>query len=231
MEAHNRSNSASAGHFKLWSELELREFADKFLIKSVESPDQGFSFSRSDGSIDKLQGEITSPCFNVGDRSLFRGVNLVDERYACSSYHFKEGNGNSSSGFLFSWLHRCSSYRANGANEASRFLTSQEKSDEDYVMTLLKIVEATRGLYYSYETDITLKYFLLSFGEILKKKVYALAYHTANGIYQLAEENKSIVVEISSKLQGDPSFVWNWNVIEELIENKVRISLSLVLDK
>lgn len=32
-----------------------------------------------------------------------------------------------------------------------------QKKDEVYFMNLLKVVEATPGLYYSYETDITLK--------------------------------------------------------------------------
>jgi hypothetical protein len=65
-------------------------------------------------------------------------------------------------------------------NEALKFSTSQEvrvslcfviffliecsckfflvqKRDEAYFMNLLKVVESTPGLYYSYETDITLK--------------------------------------------------------------------------
>ncbi|GFP97940.1 phosphoinositide phosphatase sac8 [Phtheirospermum japonicum] len=40
-------------------------------------------------------------------------------------------------------------------NVASRFLTNQEKRDKDCFMNLLKIVESTPGLYYSYETDMT----------------------------------------------------------------------------
>lgn len=39
-----------------------------------------------------------------------------------------------------------------------------QKRDEAYFMNLLKIVESTPGLYYSYETDITLKYVHLPFG-------------------------------------------------------------------
>lgn len=36
-----------------------------------------------------------------------------------------------------------------------------QKKDEAYFLTLLKTVESTPGLYYSYETDITLKYILI----------------------------------------------------------------------
>lgn len=55
METEIQSNSTG---FKLWSKLELEEFTDKFVIKSVESPDQGFCINRLDGSIDKLDGQL-----------------------------------------------------------------------------------------------------------------------------------------------------------------------------
>lgn len=59
--------SDSTGNFKLWSELELHEFPNKFVIKSIESPDQGFSISRFDGNINDLDGQFFSlflPCEN-----------------------------------------------------------------------------------------------------------------------------------------------------------------------
>lgn len=45
-----------------------------------------------------------------------------------------------------------------GLIELSSFHICLQKKDEAYFMTLLRIVESTPGLYYSYETDITLKY-------------------------------------------------------------------------
>lgn len=48
----------SIQHFKLWSQLELQEFSDKFVIRSTESPIEGFSVSRFDGTIEKLNGEL-----------------------------------------------------------------------------------------------------------------------------------------------------------------------------
>ncbi|XP_022893525.1 phosphoinositide phosphatase SAC8 isoform X2 [Olea europaea var. sylvestris] len=81
-------------------------------------------------------------------------------------------------------------------NEASRFLTSQEKKDEAYFKTLLKIVESTPGLYYSYGSDITLN---------LQRR------------FKLAEGWMSRPVW----KQADPRFVWNRNLLEGLIENKL----------
>lgn len=49
-------SSASSGRFKLHDQLELLEFKDKYVIKSVESTDQGFSIDRRDGNIEPLNG-------------------------------------------------------------------------------------------------------------------------------------------------------------------------------
>lgn len=37
-----------------------------------------------------------------------------------------------------------------------------QKRDEAYFRTLLRVIESTPGLYYSYETDITLRFALLT---------------------------------------------------------------------
>ncbi|XP_073044524.1 phosphoinositide phosphatase SAC8 isoform X1 [Primulina eburnea] len=191
METENRSKSTI--HFKLWSEMELLEFADKFVIKSVESPDQGFSVSRSDGSIDKLQGidpsEIPSKVSTIygvaGTIRLLSGMHVlvITSKKEVGTYL----------GFP---VFMVTSMKFLSCNEASRFLTSEEKSDEDYFMNLLKVVESIRGLYYSYETDITLN---------LQRRFKLAQGWMSKPIWK----------------QGDPRFVWNWNVIEELIENKL----------
>lgn len=49
-------SSTGKSHFKLWSELELHEFPDKFVIRPVKSPGQGFSIARSDGTFRNLDG-------------------------------------------------------------------------------------------------------------------------------------------------------------------------------
>ncbi|KAK3018042.1 hypothetical protein RJ639_004532 [Escallonia herrerae] len=83
-------------------------------------------------------------------------------------------------------------------NEGLRQLTSQEvrRRDEAYFMNLLKLVESTPGLYYSYQTDITLN---------LQRR------------FKLAE---GWMTKPMWK-QADPRFVWNRNLLEELIENKL----------
>ena len=49
------TGSPSKGRFKLYEELELQEFQDKFVIKSAESSTvRGFSIDRYDGQIEPL---------------------------------------------------------------------------------------------------------------------------------------------------------------------------------
>ncbi|KAM2045676.1 hypothetical protein ACFX1T_009841 [Malus domestica] len=50
----------SGGSFKLYEELELQEFQDKFMIKSVAAPDRGFSSDRRDGTIEPFSGDSSS---------------------------------------------------------------------------------------------------------------------------------------------------------------------------
>uniref|UniRef100_A0A7C8ZJA2 Uncharacterized protein n=1 Tax=Opuntia streptacantha TaxID=393608 RepID=A0A7C8ZJA2_OPUST len=46
--------SSSSGHFKLFDKMELLEFKDKYIIKALDSSQQGFSISRFDGDIQPL---------------------------------------------------------------------------------------------------------------------------------------------------------------------------------
>ncbi|XP_038905246.1 phosphoinositide phosphatase SAC8 isoform X4 [Benincasa hispida] len=79
---------------------------------------------------------------------------------------------------------------------ALKLSTSQEKKDEAYFLTLLKTVETTPGLYYSYQTDLTLN---------LQRRCKFAEGWTARPLWK----------------QADPRFVWNKNLLVELIEFKL----------
>lgn len=190
METQIQSNSNA--HFKLWSELELHEFNNKFVIKSVESPDQGFCINRLDGNIDKLNGDDHSGSPKVSTIFGVAGtIRLLAGTYVLVITSRKEvGN------YLGFPVFRVTSMKFLSCNEASRNLTNLEKRDEDYFMTLLKMVESTPGLYYSYGTDITLN---------LQRRCKLAKGWESKPIWK----------------QGDPRYVWNRNLLEELIENKL----------
>ncbi|XP_050113954.1 phosphoinositide phosphatase SAC8-like, partial [Malus sylvestris] len=73
---------------------------------------------------------------------------------------------------------------------------SNQKKDEAYFMALLKTVQSTPGLYFSYETDITLNF---------QRRCKLVEGWMAKPIWK----------------QADPRFVWNRNLLDELIEYKL----------
>ncbi|KAG8389118.1 hypothetical protein BUALT_Bualt02G0196000 [Buddleja alternifolia] len=208
-EMETKIHSDSTSHFKLWSELELKEFTDKFVIKSVESPNQGFSISRFDGNIDKINADdshsfilrfflllqVMSPSGNPSKVSTIYGV-VGTVRLLAGTYVLIITSRKEVGTYLGFPVFLVTSMTFLSCNEASRFLTSEEKKDESYFMTLLKIVESTPGLYYSYGTDITLN---------LQRRCKLAKGWMSKPIWK----------------QGDPRFIWNKNIFEELIENKL----------
>ncbi|XP_010253772.1 PREDICTED: phosphoinositide phosphatase SAC8 isoform X2 [Nelumbo nucifera] len=186
-------NITPSGGFKLFNQLQLQEFPDKFIIRSTDSPEQAFSIGRSDGVIEQQTGDSYSQSPTkvstiygvVGTIRLLAGtyVLIITSRKEVGSYL----------GFP---IFRVMSMRFLSCNDALQLSTAQEKKDEAYFITLLKAVESTPGLYYSYETDLTLN-----------------LQRTCN----LAEGRASKPLW----KQADPRFVWNRNLLDELIECKL----------
>ncbi|KAE8099187.1 hypothetical protein FH972_017190 [Carpinus fangiana] len=185
--------ASSGGRFKLYDHLKLQEFQDKFVIKAVESPDQGFSIDRRDGHIGPLNGDNESE--SPSKVSTIYGV-VGTIRLLAGMYVLVITSRKDVGAFLDFPVFRVMSMKFLCCNGSLRFSTSQEKRDEAYFRTLLKMVESTPGLYYSYETDITLN---------LQRRC------------KLAEGwmNKPIWKQV------DPRFVWNRNLLEDLIESKL----------
>lgn len=88
------------------------------------------------------------------------------------------------------------SMRFLSCNEALRHSTSQEKRDEAYFISLLRTVESTPGLYYSYAMDLTLN---------LQRACKLIGGRLQKPLWK----------------QADPRFVWNRSLLEELIEAKL----------
>ncbi|KAE9622224.1 putative phosphatidylinositol-3,4-bisphosphate 4-phosphatase [Lupinus albus] len=194
-------SSDSPERFKLYDELELLEFQDKFVIKSHQSSNQGFWINRHDGNINLLDGDtnLESPSKTSTIYGVVGTIRLVVGTYAIVITSRKEVGS-----FLGFPVYHLMSMRVLACNEALRFATGQEKKDEAYFTTLLKEVESMPGLYYSYETDITLSL------QIRSKLVEGWM---CKPIWK----------------QADPRFVWNRHLLEELIECKLdRFIIPLV---
>ncbi|KAK4799391.1 hypothetical protein SAY86_024756 [Trapa natans] len=183
---------SSAG-FRLYEELELQEFQNNFVIRSKESPSEGFSIGRREGNIVPLS-EDTSSTSPYKTSTIYGVVGTI--RLPIGAFVLVITSRNKVGNFLGFPVYRVNSMRFLYCNEALKLSTSQEKRDEAYFMTLLRIVESTPGLYFSYRTDITLN---------LQRR-YKLVYGwMTKPIWK----------------QADPRFVWNKNLMEELIECKL----------
>ncbi|XP_028554440.1 phosphoinositide phosphatase SAC8 isoform X1 [Dendrobium catenatum] len=181
-------------------ELELEEYPDKYVIRSLDPnvPDQAFSVSRSDGDIKLLTACST---FFAGDAKsenptkvsqIFGVVGIL--RLISGTYILVISSRKEVGTYLGFPVYSAMTMKFLSCSEAWR--TSKEKRDEDYFMSLLRIVESTPGLYYSYESDLTLN---------------------------LQRSCKLDEVRFSKPLwkQADPRYVWNKNLLEDLIEHKL----------
>ncbi|XP_038697614.1 phosphoinositide phosphatase SAC8 isoform X2 [Tripterygium wilfordii] len=184
---------SSSGRFKLHDKLELQEFQDKYVVKSIESPGQGFSISRHDGNIEPLEEDDHSG--SPSKVSTIYGVGGTI-RLLAGTYLLVITSQREVGTFLGFPIFLVTSMKFLPCNEALKFSTMQEKKDEAYFVTLLKTVELSPGLYYSYETDITLN---------LQRRLKLAEGWEAKPIWK----------------QADPRFVWNRNLLEELIEFKL----------
>ncbi|KAG8500727.1 hypothetical protein CXB51_004132 [Gossypium anomalum] len=174
----------SSSNFKLYDQFELLEYEDRLVFKSLESPDKGFSICRHESSSGKPSK--TSTIYGVAGT-----IRLLAGTYVLVITSRKEVGS-----FLGFPVYRVESMKFLACNEALRFSNSQEKRDEAYFMSLLKTVEATPGLYYSYETDITVN---------LQRRCKLMEAWTSKPLWK----------------QADPRFVWNKHLLEELIEYKL----------
>ncbi|XP_072959396.1 phosphoinositide phosphatase SAC8 [Typha angustifolia] len=176
-------------------EMELREFPGKYVIRSTDpdAPGHVFSIDRSDGILQPLSGDVTGESPSkvstvygvVGTIRLLAGtyVLVITSRKEVGVYH-----GSS--------IYCVKSMRFLSCNEALKNSTLQEKRDEAYFMSLLRTVEETHGLYYSYERDLTLNLQMTS--KLAEERIYKPLWK-----------------------QADPRFIWNRSLLEELIEAKL----------
>lgn len=185
--------STSTPHFRLYDQMELLEFKDKYVIRAVDSPHQGFSADRYDGNIHPLNSDddlgspdkISKICGVVGTIRLVAGMYIL---VMTSSKEVGKYNGFP--------IFRVESMKYLPCNQALKELNSQEKKDEAYFRNLLRVVESTPGLYYSYETDITVN---------LQRRLKLAEGWMSRPIWK----------------QADPRFVWNRALLDELIECKL----------
>lgn len=187
------SSSSSTGHFKLFDQLELLEFEDKYVIRAVGCTNHGFSISRFDGDLQPLINEDLSGIPSKTSKlcGVVGTIRLVAGTYIIVITSAKEVG--KCLGFP---IFRVQSLKYLPCNQAIKQLSPQEKKEEAYFRNLLKVVESTAGLYYSYETDITVN---------LQRRLKLAEGWMSKPLWK----------------QADPRFVWNRALLDDLIEKKL----------
>ncbi|GJN08187.1 hypothetical protein PR202_ga26081 [Eleusine coracana subsp. coracana] len=175
-------------------ELELREFRDRYVIRSLDGGGRGFAVARSDGSLRTLSPEEAAAGSDCKVSKVYGVVGTI--KLLAGSYVLVITSRKDAGSYQGSPVYHANSMKFLCCNEAIKDLTSQEKRDEEYFMSLLRIAESTCGLYYSYDRDLTLN---------------------------LQRASKLAAGRIHKPLwkQADPRFIWNKNLFEELIEAKL----------
>ncbi|CAN1277067.1 Phosphoinositide phosphatase SAC8 [Linum perenne] len=189
------AEASGSNRFRLYDRMELLEFQHKYVIKSVESPSRGFSISREDGDIQPLSGTDDTPLERPSATCTIYGV-AGTIRLVAGTYILVITSQKEVGKFLGSPVFRIMSMQFLPCNQALKFSTAEEKKDEAYFRNLLRTVESTPALYYSYETDITLN---------LQRRCKLAEGWMAKPLWK----------------QADPRFVWNQNLLEDLIEAKL----------
>ncbi|XP_064942791.1 phosphoinositide phosphatase SAC8-like isoform X4 [Musa acuminata AAA Group] len=176
-------------------ELSLLEFPDRYVIRSVDpdGPDHAFSIGRSDGLVEPLFEDLSS--LTPSRVSTIYGV-LGIIRLIAGTYVLLITSRKEVGTHLNSSVFHVTSMRFLSCNGALKHSTSQEKRDEAYFMSLLRTIESTPGLYYSYERDLTLN--LQRTCKLTEERMHKPLWK-----------------------QADPRFIWNHSLMEELIENKL----------
>uniref|UniRef100_A0A453IAU3 SAC domain-containing protein n=2 Tax=Aegilops tauschii subsp. strangulata TaxID=200361 RepID=A0A453IAU3_AEGTS len=173
-------------------ELELREFRDRYVFRSLDGGG-AFAVARADGSLHPLSPEEAAAGSDCKVSKIYGVAGMI--RLLAGSYVLVITSRKDAGSYGASTVYHANSMKFLCCNEAIKHLTSEEKRDEAYFMSLLRIAETTCGLYYSYDRDLTLN---------------------------LQRASKLAAGRVHKPLwkQADPRFVWNRNLLEELIETK-----------
>ncbi|XP_057869703.1 phosphoinositide phosphatase SAC8 isoform X1 [Cryptomeria japonica] len=176
---------------KIYDEMQLLVFEEDYIVKPSDG--HPLSISRLDGSLKIIsEADIGS---NPTETTLIYGV-VGTIRLLAGTYILVVTSRQQMGMHRGFSVYRITSMKFLSCNKVLKLSSLAEKRDEAYFVSLLKTVEKTPGLYYSYETDLTLNV----------QRIYNL-----EGLKKRSPLWK----------QADPRYVWNRSLIEELIEAKL----------
>ncbi|KAI4314645.1 hypothetical protein L6164_027533 [Bauhinia variegata] len=181
---------------KLYTRMRLWEFPDQYVIEPIDgSSGSSLAVSRADGSM-KLIDKIPE-CSSLRVPKIWTIFGVVGMlRLLAGSYLLviteREGVGS----YLGHPIFKISSMEVFPCDHSLNSTSAEQKKTETEFSGLLNIAERTHGLYFSYDTNLTL---------------------SAQRLNDLGDESRSLPLW----RQAEPRFLWNNYILEVLIDNKL----------
>ncbi|XP_047096452.1 phosphoinositide phosphatase SAC7-like [Lolium rigidum] len=178
---------------KLHTRLRLWEFADRYLFEPVDGlADLFLSVNRTNGSMNLVE-ELPprGPSANPKVRIVFGVMGVL--RLAAGSYCLVITDRDCVGSYMGHAVFRVTGLKALPCHTAS---SAEQKKMENEFSELIDAAERSIGLYFSYETNLTL---------------------TLQRLYDLGDKFKALPLW----RQAEPRFLWNGYLLEPLIESKL----------
>ncbi|KAK6258101.1 hypothetical protein SCA6_012575 [Theobroma cacao] len=181
---------------KLYTRMRLWEFPDEYVIEPTDgSSASSLSISRVDASIKLIDGVPECSSVRVPKiQTIFGVVGML--KLVAGSYLIVIAERECVGTYLGHPIFKVISLKVLPCDHSVKNSPAEQKKVENEFYGLLKIAERTSGLYFSYDTNLTL---------------------SAQRLYDLGDESKLLPLW----RQAEPRFLWNNYMMEVLIDYKL----------
>ncbi|KAM0970121.1 hypothetical protein ACFX14_018218 [Malus domestica] len=181
---------------KLYTRMRLWEFPDQYVIEPTDgSQGSSLAISRVDGSMQLIEKLPDSSSVRVPKiRTIFGVVGML--KLLAGSYLMVITDREQVGSYLGHSIFKVSSLKVFPCDHSLKNSPAEQKKMETEFSGLLNIAEKTPGLYFSYETNLTL---------------------STQRLHDLGDESKLLPLW----RQAEPRFLWNNYMMEGMIDNKL----------
>ncbi|KAK8274831.1 hypothetical protein V6Z12_D10G097200 [Gossypium hirsutum] len=182
---------------KLYTRMRLWEFPDEYVIEPTDgsSASSSLSISLVDASMKLIDSIPECSSFRVPKIQMIFGV-VGMLKLVAGSYLFVITERKCVGSYLGHPIFKVISLKVLPCVHSVKNSTPEQKKVENEFSRLLKVAERTTGLYFSYDTNLTL---------------------STQRLYDLGNESKMLPLW----RQAEPRFLWNSYMLEALIDKKL----------
>lgn len=181
---------------KLYTRMRLWEFPDQFVVEPTDgSSGSALAISRADGSMNLIHEVPECSILRVPKiRTIFGVVGVL--KLLAGSYLIVITERECVGSYLGHPIYKVASLKILPCDHSLNNSSAEQKKVEAEFSRLLKLAERTPGLYFSYDTNLTL---------------------SVQRLNTLGDESKLLPLW----RQAEPRFLWNNYLMEALIDNKL----------